>query len=105
MFMRLIPILAFLVMPFSHVTAESRNNLTNVIAAVDANVVFMRHALAPGYGDPDKFSLSDCNTQKTWTLRVESKPVILAQLSSILGFVSPTYSPVNGVVAKKQLNL
>ena len=64
MFMRLIPILAFLVMPFSHVTAESRNNLTNAIAAVDANVVFMRHALAPGYGDPDKFSLSDCNTQR-----------------------------------------
>ena len=105
MLMRTIPILAFFVMLCSHVTAESRNNLTNVIAAVDANVVFMRHALAPGYGDPDKFSLSDCNTQKIWTLRVESKPVILAQLSSILGFVSPTYSPVNGVVAKKQLNL
>ena len=64
MTVRLIPVLVYLVMHFSHVTAESRNNLTNAIAAVDANVVFMRHALAPGYGDPDNFSLSDCNTQR-----------------------------------------
>ena len=64
MTMRLIPVLVYLVMHFSHVTAESQNNLTNAIAAVDANVVFMRHALAPGYGDPDNFSLSDCNTQR-----------------------------------------
>ena len=64
MTMRLIPVLVYLVMHFSHVTAESQNNLTNATAAVDANVVFMRHALAPGYGDPDNFSLSDCNTQR-----------------------------------------
>ena len=64
MFMRLIPFLVYLVMQFSHVAAESRNNLTNAITAVDANVVFLRHALAPGYGDPDNFSLSDCNTQR-----------------------------------------
>ena len=64
MLMRTIPILAFFVMLCSHVTAESRNNLTNAIAAVGANVVFMRHALAPGYGDPANFSLSDCKTQR-----------------------------------------
>ena len=27
-------------------------------------VLFMRHALAPGFGDPDHFSLQDCNTQR-----------------------------------------
>ena len=64
MLMRTIPILAFFVMLCSHVTAESRNNLTNAITAVDANVVFLRHALAPGYGDPDNFSLGDCDTQR-----------------------------------------
>ena len=64
MSVRLIPVLVYLVMHFSHVTAESRNNLINAIAAVDANVVFMRHALAPGYGDLDNFSLNDCNTQR-----------------------------------------
>ena len=27
-------------------------------------VLFMRHALAPGFGDPDHFSVTDCNTQR-----------------------------------------
>ena len=27
-------------------------------------VLFMRHALAPGFGDPDHFSLKDCSTQR-----------------------------------------
>ena len=27
-------------------------------------VVFMRHALAPGFGDPDHFSVKDCSTQR-----------------------------------------
>jgi broad specificity phosphatase PhoE len=28
------------------------------------NVVFMRHALAPGFGDPDHFDVTDCATQR-----------------------------------------
>ena len=28
-------------------------------------VLFMRHALAPGFGDPDYFSIDDCSTQRT----------------------------------------
>ena len=27
-------------------------------------VMFMRHALAPGMGDPDNFSINNCNTQR-----------------------------------------
>ena len=27
-------------------------------------VLFMRHALAPGFGDPDHFSVKDCTTQR-----------------------------------------
>ena len=27
-------------------------------------VLFMRHALAPGFGDPDYFSIEDCHTQR-----------------------------------------
>ena len=61
-------ILAFLVLLASHASAESRSILSNAIAAVDANVVFMRHALAPGYGDPANFSLSDCDTQRNLDL-------------------------------------
>jgi phosphohistidine phosphatase SixA len=28
------------------------------------NVIFMRHALAPGFGDPDNFDVTDCATQR-----------------------------------------
>ena len=28
------------------------------------NIVFIRHALAPGNGDPDKIDLNDCKTQR-----------------------------------------
>lgn len=38
--------------------------LSAAIEQIDANVVFMRHALAPGYGDPDHFNIEQCATQR-----------------------------------------
>ena len=46
------------------VGAEGRHILLEAITEIDADVVFMRHALAPGFGDPDNFSLTKCNTQR-----------------------------------------
>jgi broad specificity phosphatase PhoE len=34
------------------------------VSSINANVIFMRHALAPGFGDPDHFTLDDCTTQR-----------------------------------------
>lgn len=31
---------------------------------INANVIFMRHALAPGFGDPANFNVDDCATQR-----------------------------------------
>jgi phosphohistidine phosphatase SixA len=31
---------------------------------IDANVLLMRHALAPGFGDPNKFVIDQCDTQR-----------------------------------------
>lgn len=31
---------------------------------VQFNVVFMRHALAPGFGDPENFDVNDCSSQR-----------------------------------------
>lgn len=49
-------------------TASSAESGTEPVAAAiaqtAANVVFMRHALAPGYGDPDNFQIDDCSTQR-----------------------------------------
>lgn len=42
--------------------AESTDS--KVVTPISANVVFMRHALAPGFGDPSNFKLDDCATQR-----------------------------------------
>ena len=50
-------------MLFSTASASAEDRLTKAVDAVNADV-FMRHALAPGFGDPAKFALDDCNTQR-----------------------------------------
>ena len=39
-------------------------------------IIFIRHALAPGNGDPDNFSLMDCNTQRN----LDYKGILLLQV-------------------------
>ena len=34
------------------------------IKNLNSKVFFMRHALAPGFGDPQNFKLDDCSTQR-----------------------------------------
>jgi len=58
--MRFLVIFLALVLP-NIAVAE---NLRAVISDFSANVVFMRHALAPGYGDPADFKIDDCTTQR-----------------------------------------
>ena len=31
---------------------------------IKANIIFLRHSIAPGFGDPDYFNLNNCNTQR-----------------------------------------
>ncbi len=40
------------------------SNITDQLNAINANVLFMRHALAPGFGDPTDFDVANCNTQR-----------------------------------------
>ena len=51
-------------MLFGTALATAEDRLTTAVDAVNADVVFMRHALAPGFGDPANFALDDCNTQR-----------------------------------------
>ena len=44
--------------------SSQRNNLLKVIEQINADVIFLRHALAPGFGDPENFNLADCSTQR-----------------------------------------
>ena len=40
------------------------NGIQEIINNIDANVIFLRHALAPGIGDPTNFKIGDCSTQR-----------------------------------------
>ena len=57
-------LIGFFAVFFSVVSASAEDKLTAAIASIDADVVFMRHALAPGIGDPANFALENCATQR-----------------------------------------
>ena len=59
---RLIGILALSLFVFSDL-AHSNENLINSLKE-GGKLIFIRHAYAPGNGDPKKFNLKDCSTQR-----------------------------------------
>ncbi len=44
--------------------AFARSELEIIKKDISANVIFLRHALAPGVGDPKNFIKEDCSTQR-----------------------------------------
>ena len=44
--------------------AYARSELETIRKSISANVIFLRHALAPGFGDPHNFIKEDCSTQR-----------------------------------------
>ena len=45
------------------IKADSYKNLINQLGD-GGKLIFIRHAYAPGNGDPDGFNLNDCSTQR-----------------------------------------
>ena len=43
---------------------KAADALATAVQDIQADVVFMRHAIAPGYGDPEIFQIGDCSTQR-----------------------------------------
>ena len=43
---------------------EQTLSIYETINKINANVIFLRHSLAPGMGDPKNFKLEDCSTQR-----------------------------------------
>jgi len=46
------------------VTAAQAEPVGEAIDKIGGNVLFLRHALAPGFGDPARFDIDDCATQR-----------------------------------------
>ena len=75
-------ILKFLLIIFitisSAVKADLNQNLINELQK-GGKLIFIRHAYAPGGGDPDNFDINDCATQRNLSDlgRVQSKKLVI----------------------------
>jgi len=66
--MKLIKIIIFLFISFNTpLVAISNDNLENLLSD-GGKLIFIRHAYAPGSGDPDNFDLSSCGSQRNLSL-------------------------------------
>ena len=62
--MKLIKIIIFLFISFNTtLVANSNDDLQNLLSE-GGKLIFIRHAYAPGSGDPDNFDLSNCASQR-----------------------------------------
>ena len=60
---RLLTYIVFMILLLvTEVTA--RSEIVTVKKSISANIIFLRHALAPGVGDPLAFIKEDCSTQR-----------------------------------------
>ena len=62
-FRRILTFIVFTIISFSTET-YAQSELEIIRRGISANVIFMRHALAPGFGDPHNFIKEDCSTQR-----------------------------------------
>lgn len=49
---------------FLSMSAARAEPIAEAIDRIGGNVLFLRHALAPGFGDPPQFAIDDCATQR-----------------------------------------
>jgi phosphohistidine phosphatase SixA len=62
--MKIIKIFIFLLILFNvALKAYSNENIENILKD-GGKLIFIRHAYAPGGGDPNNFDISDCSTQR-----------------------------------------
>ena len=62
--MRLFNLILIFFLSFTTPTIANDNNEIIEILKKGGNLVFIRHAYAPGGGDPDNFDINDCTTQR-----------------------------------------
>ena len=62
--MKIIKIIVFLLISLNlSLKANSEDNFQNILNE-GGKIIFIRHAYAPGGGDPDNFDISNCASQR-----------------------------------------
>ena len=67
-----------------------------------SKLVFIRHALAPGGGDPENFNINDCSTQRNLDEAGIAQAKRIGKFSKITILQSSKFFQVSGVDAKIQ---
>ena len=62
--MRLFNIILVIFFTITNQIKADQNNQILEILKKGGNLIFIRHAYAPGGGDPDNFDINDCSTQR-----------------------------------------
>ena len=57
-------LLIFKICLFGNISTADTISWPEVLDQPKFNVIFLRHALAPGYGDPVEFNINSCKTQR-----------------------------------------
>ena len=57
-------ILIFKICLFGNISSADTISWSEILDQPKFNGIFLRHALAPGYGDPSEFDISECKTQR-----------------------------------------
>jgi hypothetical protein len=85
----------------SPIKADSNQNVINELKK-GGNLIFIRHAYAPGGGDPKNFDINDCKTQRNLSNsgRDQAKKIGFFLKKTIFRLIK--FIQVNGVDAKKQ---
>ena len=60
---------------------DTKDTVLNALNSVNADILFLRHALAPGFGDPDNFDLKNCDTQRNLDAKGRSQAAKMAKSS------------------------
>jgi len=75
--MRLLNIILIIFISLTNEIKADKKNLILENLKKGGNIIFIRHAYAPGNGDPENFDINDCNTQRNLNDegRVQSKKI------------------------------
>ena len=95
----------YLVLIFISIISSVKADLNqNIIFELKegGKLIFIRHAYAPGGGDPKNFNINDCNTQRNLNSegRIQSKKLEI--FSKKIKFLLKKFIQVNGADVKKQ---
>ena len=59
-------------------TSFANENIVEILKK-ENNIIFIRHAIAPGNGDPPNFDISDCSTQRNLSKKGEQQSLKIGE--------------------------